>query len=166
MEDSLRLKTANRLWTPNLYKGVVWQDNPKLMYLGMQDQFYTFNMFDAQAWYARDVIMGRIELPSKEDMQKDSAVWEAREQKLETDEDMIWFQGDYTKDLIDVTDYPDFDIEAVNKTFMKWEHHKHENIMTFRNNSYPSLMTGNKQPVHHTPWMEEMDDSMAAYLKE
>ena len=30
---------------------------------GMQDQWYTFNMFDAQAWYARDVILGRIELP-------------------------------------------------------------------------------------------------------
>ena len=43
---------------------MVWEDNPQLFYLGMQDQFYTFNMFDAQAWFARDVILGRIELPS------------------------------------------------------------------------------------------------------
>ena len=63
--DDLRLKTANRLWPLGLYKGVVWEKNPKLFYIGMQDQFYTFNMFDAQAWYARDVIMGRIKLPSK-----------------------------------------------------------------------------------------------------
>ena len=53
---------------PRLYKGIFWLDNPKLMYLGMQDQFYTFSMFDAQAWYARDVILGRIKLPSKAEM--------------------------------------------------------------------------------------------------
>ena len=47
LPDELRLKTENRLWTAGLYKGVVWQKNPKLMYIGMQDQFYTFNMFDA-----------------------------------------------------------------------------------------------------------------------
>ncbi len=29
----------------------------------MQDQYFTFNMFDAQAWYVRDVILDRIELP-------------------------------------------------------------------------------------------------------
>ena len=82
MEDSLRLRTRNRLWPPGLYKGVVWMDNPKLAYLGMQDQYYTFSMFDAQAWYVRDVIMGRIELPSREEMEKDAAQWQAREEAL------------------------------------------------------------------------------------
>ena len=66
--EDLRLKTANRMWPLGLYKGVVWEKNPKLFYIGMQDQFYTFNMFDAQAWFARDVIMGRIKLPSAEAM--------------------------------------------------------------------------------------------------
>ena len=75
-------------------------------------------MFDVQAWYARDYILGKISLPSKEEMKKDSQKWRDREEKLETDEDKIWFQGDYTKDLMEVTDYPTFDIEAVNKTFM------------------------------------------------
>ena len=166
MDNSLRLETENRLWPLNLYQGVVWEDNPKVFYIGMQDQFYTFNMFDAQAWYARDVIMGRIQLPSKEEMQKDSAAWRAREETLEDDEQMIWFQGDYTQALIDQTDYPSFDIEGVNKTFMEWEHHKHEDIMGFRNNAYRSLITGNQSPVHHTPWMDAMDDSMESYLQD
>ena len=166
LPDDLRLVTTNRLWPSNLYKGVVWEKNPKMMYLGMQDQFYTFNMFDAQAWYARDVIMGRIQLPSAEEMAKHSVGWLAREEALEDDEQMIWFQGDYTKELIDETDYPTFDVEGVNKTFMQWEHHKHDDIMSFRNNAYKSLMTGNKQPVHHTPWMDAMDDSMESYLAE
>ncbi len=166
MDNSLRLETENRLWPLNLYQGVVWEDNPKVFYIGMQDQFYTFNMFDAQAWYARDVIMGRIQLPSKEEMQKDSAAWRAREETLEDDEQMIWFQGDYTQALIDQTDYPSFDIEGVNKTFMEWEHHKHEDIMGFRNNAYRSLITGSQSPVHHTPWMDAMDDSMESYLQD
>lgn len=165
LPDDLRLKTGNRLWPQGLYKGVAWEANPKLFYIGMQDQFYTFNMFDAQAWWARDVILGRITLPSKAEMQADSATWRAREEALENDEQMIWFQGDTTRELIEATDYPSFDIEGVNRTFMEWEHHKHEDIMGFRNNSYRSLMTGTMSPKHHTPWVEEMDDSMEAYLR-
>ena len=166
LPDELRLQTGNRMWPLDLYKGVFWEANPKLMYLGMQDQFYTFNMFDAQAWYARDYVLGRISLPSKEEMSKHSMAWREREETLEDDEQMIWFQGDYVQELIDETDYPSFDVEGVNQTFMEWEHHKHDDIMGFRNNAYRSLMTGNMQPAHHTPWLEAMDDSMDSYLGE
>ncbi len=165
LPDELRLKTNNRLWPLGLYKGVVWEDNPKLFYIGMQDQFYTFNMFDAQAWFARDVMLGHIRLPSKDEMRADSQAWRDREETLESDEDMIWFQGDNVKELIELTDYPSFDIEGVNKTFMEWEHHKHENIMGFRDNAYRSLMTGTMSPVHHTPWVKAMDDSLESYLR-
>ena len=165
LPEDLRLKTANRLWPLDLYRGVFWEGNPKLSYIGMQDQFYTFNMFDAQAWYVRDQIMGRIKLPKADVMKKDSKAWRKREEKLEDAEQMIWFQGDYVKQLIDATDYPTFDIEAVNKTFMTWEHDKAADIMGYRNKSYRSLMTGNMQPAHHTPWLEAMDDSLEAFMK-
>jgi len=165
LSDELRLKTENRLWPLGLYKGVVWEANPKLFYIGMQDQFYTFNMFDAQAWFARDVMLGRIKLPSREEMEKDSRAWREREERLETDEDMIWFQGDNVRELIEMTDYPRFNIEGVNRTFMEWEHHKHEDIMGFRDNSYRSLMTGNMQPKHHTKWVDALDDSLESYLQ-
>ena len=164
LPDSLRLQTDNRLWPLGLYKGIFWEPNPKLIYLGMQDQFYTFNMFDAQAWYARDYMLGRIQLPSEAAMAKHSQVWRDREESLADDEQMIWFQGDYVQELIDETDYPSFDVEGVNKTFLEWEHHKHEDIMGFRNNAYRSLITGNMQAEHHTPWLEAMDDSMEVYL--
>lgn len=164
LTDDLRLKTGNRMWPLDLYQGVVWEQNPRLFYIGMQDQFYTFNMFDAQAWFARDVMLGRIALPSLADMRAHSAAWRAREETIEDAEDAIWFQGDYTQGLIDLTDYPKFNIEETNKTFMEWEHHKAENIMGFRDNAYRSLMTGTMSPKHHTPWLQAMDDSMAAYL--
>ncbi|PZO81363.1 MAG: potassium transporter [Mesorhizobium amorphae] len=164
LADDLRLKTANRLWPLGLWKGVVWEENPNLFFIGMQDQFYTFNMFDAQAWFARDVMMGRIPVPSKAEMEADSQAWRDREETLEDAEAMIWFQGDYVKELMAATDYPAFDIEATNKTFMEWEHHKAEDIMGFRNNGYRSLMTGTMAPKHHTPWLEALDDSLETYL--
>ena len=166
LPEDLRLKTANRLWPLDLYKGVVWENNPKLMYIGMQDQFYTFNMFDAQAWYVRDIIMGRIKVPKGDAMKKDWKKWLKREEKFENAEQMIRFQGDYVKELIAATDYPSFDVEGVNETFIVWEHHKMDDIMGFRNNNYRSLMTGTMSPKHHTPWKDALDDSMEAYLKD
>ncbi|MDN2656611.1 NAD(P)/FAD-dependent oxidoreductase [Cobetia sp. 14N.309.X.WAT.E.A4] len=164
LDEPLRLKTANRMWPLGLYKGAAWEANPRLFYLGMQDQWYTFNMFDAQAWWVRDVILGEIALPSREAMQADSQAWRDREETLDSDESMIRFQGDYVKSLISKTDYPSFDIDGVNRTFLEWEHHKHENIMTFRDYSYRSLMTGTMAPRHHTPWLDAIDDSLEAFL--
>lgn len=164
LPEALRLKTSNRLWPLNLYKGVFWEANPRLIYLGMQDQWYSFNMFDAQAWYARDVILGRLELPAPAQMATENLALRQEEEALETAQHMFEFQGAYIQALVDATDYPSFDIAAVNATFLAWKHDKYENIMAYRDKSYPSLMTGTPSPPHHTPWLEALDDSMAAYL--
>ena len=164
MAESLKLRTANRLATADLYKGVAYIPNPKLFYLGMQDQWYTFNMFDAQAWWARDVIMKRIALPDEASMQADVADRVAREDALEDDYSCITYQGDYVKELIAETDYPNFDVDGADQAFFAWKKHKKENIMTFRDNAYKSVITGSMAPVHHTPWKEALDDSMESYL--
>lgn len=165
MENSLRLRTANRLATADLYKGVAWVHNPNLFYLGMQDQWFTFNMFDAQAWWARDVMMGRISTPSKDEMIADVDDRVAREDALQDDYDCIWYQGDYTKELISETDYPSFDVEGACMAFKEWKGHKKQNIMTFRNNGYKSVITGTMAPKHHTPWKDALDDSLEVYLQ-
>ncbi|TFF17860.1 NAD(P)/FAD-dependent oxidoreductase [Jiella endophytica] len=164
LPDELRLKTANRLYPLGLYKGIFWQDNPKLIYIGMQDQYYTFNMFDAQAWYARDVVLGRIALPSAEEQAADIAVWRAREEALENPFQQIDFQTDYVRDLLAATDYPHLDVDRVAELFKEWEHHKQEGILTYRDRSYPSTLTGTLAPVHHTPWIKALDDSLEAFL--
>ena len=164
LPDDLRLKTNNRLWPLGLYKGVMWEKNPKLIYLGMQDQYYTFNMFDVQAWYARDVIMGRITLPSLAQMQADSAVWREKEEASTGASYDIDFQTAYVRDLIDRTDYPDFKPEVVAEQFKEWKHHKEEDVLTYRQHSFPSTITGTMAPPHHTPWMEALDDSLEAFL--
>jgi trimethylamine monooxygenase len=143
----------------------VWEDYPNLFYLGMQDQYYTFNMFDAQAWFVRDVILGKIALPEQKIMRADSFGWRQREQELKTAADGIYFQGDYVKDLLTYTDYPKFDVDAVNETFIAWKHHKHDDIMGYRDHTYRSIITGNMQPQHHTRWVEALDDSLENYLQ-
>ncbi len=165
LPDDLRLKTANRLAAADLYKGVVWNKNPEMFYLGMQDQWFTFNMFDAQAWWVRDCIMGRIELPDQATMEADPKAREAAEDALEDDYACIAYQGAYTQELIDETDYPSFDIEAANQAFYEWKKHKKKGIMTFRDHGYTSPMTGTKAPAHHTSWKEALDDSLESYLQ-
>ena len=164
MEDKLKLMTANRLATADLYKGIAYVHNPRLHYIGMQDQWFTFNMFDAQAWWSRDVILGRIDLPSHGNMLKDVNDRIAREDAGQDDYDAIWYQGDYVQELIDETDYPSFDVEGACKVLKEWKGHKKKNIMTFRDNAYKSVITGSMAPKHHTPWKDAMDDSVDSYL--
>lgn len=165
MQDILKLRTANRLASANLYKGVVFNGNTDLFYLGMQDQWYTFNMFDAQAWWVRDAIMGRISIPGDADtLAADVATREAQEDAQADGYGPIEYQGAYVKELMDETDYPTFDIDVANQAFKEWKGHKKQNIMTFRDNGYVSPLTRTKAPPHHTPWKDALDDSLESYL--
>lgn len=164
MEESLRLRTRNRLYAPGLYKGVAWAANPNVFYLGMQDQWYTFTMFDAEAWYARDVILGRIALPGPDAMEADMAAWAAREAAVDGGYMAIDFQTAYVKELAEATDYPPFDLASAAATFKSWKRDKEASIVGYRDKAYPSPVTGTMAPVHHTPWAEAMDDSMATFL--
>jgi trimethylamine monooxygenase len=165
LPDDLRLKTANRLATTDLYKGVAYVNDPDLFYIGMQDQWFTFNMFDAQAWWARDVIMGRITLPDKAAMQADIDDRIAREEAGADDYDAIWYQGDYIKELVAETDYPTFDLEGACQAFKAWKANKKAGIMTFRDHGHKSVLTGTMAPKHHTPWARALDDSLDVYLQ-
>lgn len=166
LDDPIKLKCTNRMWPLDLYKGIFFENNPKVMYLGMQDQYYTFNYFDLQAWYARDVVLGRVKLPDAAERIADDESWRDLEMKLESPADDIVFQGNYVKMLLDATDYPKFDVDGVNEAFFVWEHHKEEDIMTYRDKSHVSLVDGTVAAIHHTPWVEALDDSMKCYMME
>jgi trimethylamine monooxygenase len=164
LDDEIRLKSRNRLYPPGLYKGVAWEANTRLFFVGMQDQYYTFNMFDAQAWWARDVILGRIKLPGAKTMAKDIAKWVAKEEALENPFQAIDYQTAYVKDLVKVTDYPKFAWDKVAKLFKEWEHHKVEGILTYRDHSYKSVLTGTQAPKLAVTWMKALDDSKEWFL--
>ncbi|MGG7508056.1 NAD(P)-binding domain-containing protein [Plantibacter sp. YIM 135249] len=162
----LSLDSRNNVYPDGLYKGVVWQGNPHVFYLGAQDQWFTFNMFDAQAWFVRDVIDGTITLPSAAERQTDIDAWVARFTAIASVPDEIRFQADYIRDLIEATDYPMFDLDEVVEIFLAWKHDKHEDILGYRDVTYRSVMTGTIAQTHHTPWLHELDDSLERYLSE
>mmetsp|Transcript_42841 Transcript_42841/g.83968 ORF Transcript_42841/g.83968 Transcript_42841/m.83968 type:complete len:446 (+) Transcript_42841:30-1367(+) len=164
LPDSLRLKTGNILYPDNLYKGVVWTKNPRFMYLGMQDQFYTFSMFDVQAFFARDICMGKLSAPSLADMEADIKKWMEGEAKCGNPHDQIAFQTAYVVELNDMVKYAE-KIDVA-KEFEVWEHHKDEDILTYRDRSFTSIYTGDQAPVHHTPWLKAMDDTIECFMNQ
>lgn len=164
LPDELRLKTKNNLYPDNLYKGVFYNNLPQLIYLGMQDQYYTFNMFDTQAWLARDFMMERLELPSEGERRVDIDTWLDRNSKLQSSFDDVDFQTDYIKDLLSFTDYPHFNLDKIAAMFKEWLQDKEENILTYRDKTYQSVVTGTMAEAHHTDWMDELDDSKERYL--
>jgi trimethylamine monooxygenase len=164
MADALKLRTTNRLYSPGLWKGVVWAADPGVFYLGMQDQWYTFTMFDAEAWFARDVILGRIAVPAKVEMEADMAAWAAREAEADDAYKAIDFQAAYVKELADRTDYPDFDVASTVASFKAWKKDKQKSITGYRDKAFPSAVTGTMSPTHSVKWVEAMDDSVAAFM--
>ena len=164
LPDELRLKTANCLYPENLYKGLDFNKLPNLLYLGMQDQYYTFNMFDAQAWFARDIMQGKIKLPKEEQRNDDIKLWMERSAANKNHDDEVDFQTDYVKDLIAGTNYPSFDLDAVAVLFKQWLKDKDENILEYRDKTYTSVITGTKAEKHHTVWLDEMDDTFERFL--
>ena len=83
-----------------------------------------------------------MKVPNNSDIEKDINKWVSMEEKLENADQMIDFQTEYTKELHTLSDYPKIDFELIRKTFKEWEHHKVENIMTYRNKSFASPVTG------------------------
>ena len=80
LEERLRLKARNILYPAGMYKNVLWTEagNNKFFYIGMQDQYYTYTMFDAQAKWTVNCITGELKLPDKEAMKKDIEKWIAK----------------------------------------------------------------------------------------
>ena len=164
LPDELSIDSPNNPTPPAIFGGLAEQ--PKVYYLGSQDQWFTFNMFDAQAWFVRDLILGRTELPDAAARAESINAWTARHDAITDDPEAVQFQADYIRDLIEATDYPMFDLDEVVRIFLAWKKDKKTNILTYRDQVYPSVMTGTMSTVHHTPWLEELDDSRERYLAE
>lgn len=168
LPDELRLRTHTCLYPPGLYRGVVWTGEApqphRLLYIGMQDQWWTFSFFDLMAYYARDLILGRIALPPRAEMLADNDAWALREASLVGDEQMVRFQGEHVRVLQAATDYPPFDSRAVDALFLEFEHAKRNNFLGYRDLAHRSIITGTMAPFPRVAWTDNMDDSLEAFL--
>lgn len=77
-------------------------------------------------------------------------------------DDDIDFQTDFLVDIAKEANYG-YDLDTAEE-FHVWEKHKRDNILTYRDQSYASKFTGTKSPIHHTTWIEALDDSKETFL--
>ncbi len=167
LRESLRLKSRNVLYPPGLFKGIVWLEggNNKLLYAGVQDQYYTYTMFDVVGlWIAKYVMNDGISLPDAATMEADWKAWVARNKALKDCMEEIDFQTDFVQDLVKElgADYP-YDLD-VKEMFYSWEHDKDVDVLSYRDKSFASKFTGTKSPIHHTTFMKALDDSLQTFM--
>eukprot|EP00484_Ammonia_sp_Unknown_P028460 CAMPEP_0197034460 /NCGR_PEP_ID=MMETSP1384-20130603/12573_1 /TAXON_ID=29189 /ORGANISM="Ammonia sp." /LENGTH=498 /DNA_ID=CAMNT_0042464397 /DNA_START=40 /DNA_END=1536 /DNA_ORIENTATION=- len=169
LAQDLKLYTANLLYPRGLYKGVVWTEKPNLLYLGMQTQCYTFTMFDMQAMFVKDVVLGKVKLPEKEAMMKDAEEWAKRGDASDNAEKAVRFQTAYLLDLYeqvaDAKQYVDSKEKLdCTQEFLRWAGHKKEDICTYRDKVFTSKITGKMAAKFAVPWMKSFDDSIEFFL--
>lgn len=150
--ENLRLITTNRAYPADLYKGIFFQHQPNILYLSMQDLAFA-TIFDAQGWYARDVILGRIKLPDAEERKTDMDEWLLKESKIQDDFDFIQFQMDYIVELLSKTNFPPINMNGLADIFKAWMADRNEDIITFRNKTYRSIFTGTMSEENPIPWL-------------
>ncbi|XP_074662396.1 trimethylamine monooxygenase-like [Tubulanus polymorphus] len=164
MEANLTLTGQNVLYLENTYMSTLWLKggNNKVLYIGATDQYYTFTLFDVQAAWAAKYIIGEVKVPSRNEMLSHTEKWLERRRANKSEHDEIDFQTDHMREMGKDCNYG-YDLDTADM-FHTWEHHKDENILTYRDKSFTSKFTGNKSPIHHSTFMEALDDSMKCYL--
>lgn len=187
VDQSLRLESEESLYPPNLYKGLFWNDNPKMVYMGTQSQWYTFTFFECQALFAREVLLGNIPLPtSKSERSENIDHWLDKmdnhiyKQGKSAEVQGIYFQADQMEDyLVDVKKHSNVsyfenikDISEVHgDNFYDFKNIKIENIMTFRDKTHfekrgkrTMAYLVDKENGEKITWVDNMDDSIDGYL--
>uniref|UniRef100_A0A1I8GTI7 Flavin-containing monooxygenase n=2 Tax=Macrostomum lignano TaxID=282301 RepID=A0A1I8GTI7_9PLAT len=164
LAEQLRLRGPNLLYPAGLYKGTVWLagGNNRLLYLGAQDQYYTYTMFDAQALWTVRYLTGAIQLPSSAEMAADAKAWVNRAALSKTDQENIAFQTDFVVDLANQSNYG-YDLD-VSKIFYEWEDHRAEDITTYKDRQFVSKFSGQQAPPPGQPFMKAIDDSLEHFL--
>lgn len=105
MTEEIRLEAKNLLFLDGLYKGVILNKDPRVMYIGMQDQCYTFTMFDIQGCYIRDYILGKFEIGDESERNADIKIFADSFLTLKNNHDGVNYQRDYLNDLLKVNKF-------------------------------------------------------------
>ncbi|CAB4060884.1 tmm [Lepeophtheirus salmonis] len=166
--NNLRIskKEPNTYFVSNLYKGLLWLGGGanRLIYMGAQNQCYTFTLFDTQAFWIVKFISGLIPLPSHGLMMKHSISWKERlNEDVKSFPDIARYQLAYILDLNKDSKYP-YELDCTDM-FIKCLDDKKNDILTYRDKQFQSIFTKTKSPMYHTKWIDAFDDSLDAFLK-
>ncbi|XP_060582515.1 trimethylamine monooxygenase-like [Ruditapes philippinarum] len=167
MEDNLRLRSTLTMFPDNTYKGLLYfmGEDSRLFYMGLQDQYYSYTMFDVEALWICKYILGKLpnEPRPLSEMKENSKEWYEKRSKLKTAHDDIDFQTAYIADLCKDTGYNP-DVTKAGEMFHTWENDKDKNIATYRDQCFTSIFTGTRSPAHTAPWWQAKDDSIKAFV--
>jgi len=160
MANDLQLKIKNVNYAENLYKGIFLLNQPRVAYLGMQNFTLGCVGLDIEAWYLRDVLLGRIALPSGNDdiekMTKNVEEWlKMEETSVKSFIGMAKFSVKYLKDLLlDLPEYPKVDLDASISVLENLDRDRQSSIIEFRNRTHVSVYTGTESTENKFPWID------------
>ena len=156
IEENLKLKSEAQLkYCPGLYKGIICQNNHKIFYMGMTCLLFPLINIDIQAWFLCDVILEKIILPSKQDIQNDITYWMAREETARSFIEKIDFQTDYLRDILTyVNGYPKTNFDLLSQYYLIRQEDKKKDVLTYRDHSYTSAATGIVPPICVVKWID------------
>ena len=170
MSEELTLKSDCSLYPENLYVGVLWlkSGNNKLMYLHTQYNPFEFILGECQAIWACRHIMGKIQLPSKKDMEADCIHWVEKANEASKNanfQEMFEFIKEFFRHMVDVVGYSTVALELPN-TFHKMLEDIAKNMATWRDQQFTCIYTGNTGKAPKVPWMDNFDDSWENFVKQ
>lgn len=162
LSGDMELRTPNRLVPDMLWKGSLHTNMSKLMFVGAPDQYYTFSAFHATGKFTIGVIEGRVAIPSKEEMLADIKKWQKREDNMGDDHKVHHrVQYEYTQEAAALAGGHLRDDSAL---FDQWVHDRHHSILTYRDQSAVSPVSGVASLSFGMPWVKMFTDDKEAYL--
>lgn len=96
-------------------------------------------------------------------MKADAKNWVSKREAAKDYFEEIDVQTAYIGDLCKITGY-DEGVTKGGEMFHEWEHHKIEDITTFRDKCFTSAFSGTKSPPLPKPWMQCLDDSIDFFV--
>jgi trimethylamine monooxygenase len=163
LSGDMELHTPNRLVPDMLWKGSLHTNNAKLMFVGAPDQYYTFSAFHAVGKFTIGVIEGRVAIPSKEAMLADIKKWQDREDNMGSDHKVHHrLQYEYTEEAAALGGGHLRDDSAL---FDQWVDDRHHSILTYRDQSAVSPVSGVASLSFGMPWVKMFTDDKEAYLQ-
>jgi len=162
LPDELKYQTPNRLVPNALWMGIMHPDNNKLMFLAQPDQYYTYSAFHAQAAFTVGVIEGRVNIPSKAEMIKSTEEWQAKEDNMGDDhKEHHRFQFHHTNEAAKLAGKSLRDDSLL---FDQWYDDRVRSLMTYRDQSAKSYVSGVESLSFGMPWVKMFTDDKVAYL--
>ena len=169
MDDSIRFKPMkNGRYFKELYKGLLFIENPKVLYLGTFS-VASLPMLDCQALWALKYINGEIDIPNRSEMIKDCKEMLEKMSTIKDIEGGIKFRMDYTVKLGLACNFgPGLDrTELLLEKFNGTEDHQGSafDILNYRELRHRSVISKVKAVQQKIPFMKNFDDSLQNFLE-